>query len=143
MWTLIDRMLHRILRKVLFLVMSSFVALGALGVAAGAFYYWLLEFMSRPAALASLALVMLIIAAAFLFAARGGKRTKKVRKSITPESPAAIPALAAMATEAAGDAVRADPLGSMLSASALGFILESRPEIDQALMQQIMRQFTR
>jgi len=31
----------------------------------------------------------------------------------------------------------------MLGAGAIGFILESRPDLDHALVQQVLRQFTR
>ena len=67
------------------------------------------------------------------------------RRIIQPAAAAPVagiaPNLMAMASDLAGDAVKADPLGAMLGAGAAGFILETRPDLDHALIQQVLRQF--
>ncbi len=137
----IDRLTDRLVRQAILWAMSACLALAAAGVGAGALYVWLLDWMTQPQALGLVALVLAIVALGLGIAAQNAaKRPQGPFKTICAGS---IPALAAMATEAAGEAVKADPLGAMLGASAIGFILESRPDLDHTLIQQALRQFMR
>lgn len=138
----LDRLTDRIARQVILLAMAACLCLAAIGFAAAALYYWLLAWMLQPQALGLVALVLLIVALVLALAAqRSSKRI--VAKTAHSDLASGIPALAALASDAAGAAVKADPLGAMLGAGAVGFILESRPDLDHALVQQILRQFVR
>ena len=137
----LDRLTDRIARQVILLAMSACLVLAAIGFAATALYYWLLAWMPQPQALGLVALVLLIVALILAVAAQRG--SKRVAKAPANNLAGGIPALAALASEAASSAVKADPLGAMLGASAIGFILESRPDLDHALLSQMLRQFTR
>lgn len=138
----IDRLTHRFARQAVLLVMSSFLALAAAGVAAAALYYCLLRWMSQPEALGLVALILLIASLLLAMVARGTRKGGAVKTADAQEA-AGFPAVAAVAGEMASNAVKADPLGAMLGAGAIGFILESRPDLDHALLQQVLRQFTR
>jgi hypothetical protein len=97
--------------------------------------------MTQPQALGLVALVLAIAALSLGIAAQSA--AKRAPKAAGSDLAGGIPALAAMAAEVAGDAVTADPLGALLGAGAIGFILESRPDLDHALVQQMLRQFIR
>ena len=139
----LDRLTDRIARQAVLLAMSACLVLAAIGFAAAALYYWLLAWMAQPQALGLVALVLLIVALVLALAAQRSSKRATVAKAAHSELAGGIPALAALASDAAGAAVKADPLGAMLGASAIGFILESRPDLDHALVQQILRQFVR
>lgn len=144
MFAAIERVAAKLARQVVLLAMAGCLVLAAAGVAAAALYYWLLAWMTQPQALGLVALVLLIVALIFAVAATTKSRIKPAHQAGEATGLAGgIPALAALASEAAGTAVKADPLGAMLGASAIGFILESRPDLDHALVQQVLRQFTR
>nr|WP_298689387.1 hypothetical protein [uncultured Dongia sp.] len=143
MFASIDRLTGRLARQAILLVMSACLSLAAAGMAAAALYYWLLDWMPQPQALGLVALVLLILGLILAVAAQGGKKSKVAAQAAQSNVATGIPALAAMASDAASAAVKADPLGAMLGASAIGFILESRPDLDHALLQQVLRQFTR
>jgi hypothetical protein len=136
----IDRLTDRVIRRLISFVVAACLGLAAFGVALAALYYWLILWMTAPAALV---IVSLILAIAALALARIGMGGSKAAKAV----PAAglptdmMPGLMAAASNIAGDAVRADPLGAMLGAGAAGFILETRPDLDHALIQQVLRQF--
>ncbi|WP_374649730.1 hypothetical protein [Dongia sp.] len=140
MMAAIDRLTDRILRRLLFLGMAGCLCLGAIGVGAASLYQWLLAWIPAAAALAIIALLMLVAGLLLMRVALGARRRPIPAKVAAP---ADMPALIALAGDLAGDAVKADPLGSMLGASALGFILESRPDLDHALVHQILRQWAR
>ena len=137
----IERLTERLARQAILLALSACLAIAAAGMAAAALYFWLLAWMPQPQALGLVALVLLIGALVFLLAATGAGRKPKAVQGW--QAAVGIPALAGLVSEAAGNAVRADPLGAMLGAGAVGFILESRPDLDHALLQQVLRQFTR
>ncbi len=139
----IERLTDRLARQAVLLAMSACLAIAAAGMAAAALYFWLLAWMPQPQALGLVALVLLIAALVLALAAKGSSKGKAAQAAQAGAASAGLPALAALASEAAGDAVRADPLGAMLGAGAIGFILENRPELDHALVQQVLRQFTR
>lgn len=139
----IERLTDRLARRAILLAMSACLAIAAAGMAAAALYFWLLAWMPQPQAFGLVAVVLLIAALILALAAAGGRKAKVAQAAQLGGAGAGLPALAALAGEAAGDAVRADPLGAMLGAGAIGFILESRPDLDHALVQQVLRQFTR
>ena len=134
----IDRLTDRVIRRVVLLTLAGCLGLAAIGVAHAALYYWLILWMSVPAALLIVATVLVILALALARIAVGKPSAKPAAAA-----PAAgiAPNLMAMASDLAGDAVKADPLGAMLGAGAAGFILETRPDLDHALIQQVLRQF--
>jgi MFS family permease len=135
----IDRLTDRVIRRVVLLFLAGCLGLAAVGVALASLYYWLILWMTVPAALLIVALLLTIIA---LILARVSA-AKTSAKVVADTSPAAAmgPNLMAMASDLAGSAVKADPLGAMLGAGAAGFILETRPDLDHALIQQVLRQF--
>lgn len=138
----LDRLTDRIARQVVLLAMSACLGLAGLGVAAAALYYWLLDWMTQPQALGLVAVVLLIVALVLAVAGQRGMRSRP-KPQLAEGLAGSLPGIAGMAVEAAGNAVKADPLGAMLGAGAIGFILESRPDIDQTLVQQVLRQFMR
>jgi hypothetical protein len=138
MFRSIDRLTDRVIRRVVLFALAGCLGLAALGVALAALYYWLILWMSVPAALLIVALLLVIAA---LVTARLAIGAKPAKVSASAEANAIVPGLVAAAGDLAGDAVRADPLGAMLGAGAAGFILETRPDLDHALIQQVLRQF--
>ncbi len=135
----IDRLTDRVIKRVVLLTLAGCLGLAAIGVAHAALYSWLILWMSVPAALLIVATVLVILALGLARVAVG----KPSAKPVVAASPVAglAPNLMAMASDLAGDAVKADPLGAMLGAGAAGFILETRPDLDHALIQQVLRQF--
>lgn len=135
----IDRLTDRVIRRVVLLILAGCLGLAALGVASASLYTWLILWMTVPAALLIVATLLTILALGLARIATG----KQSAKSAAAASPAAAlaPNLVAAASDLAGEAVKADPLGAMLGAGAAGFILETRPDLDHALIQQVLRQF--
>ncbi|MDY0873631.1 hypothetical protein [Dongia rigui] len=131
-------MADRVIRRVVLLFLAGCLGLAAIGVASASLYYWLILWMTVPAALLIVALVLLI-SALLLARFSATKEPANVPASAAPAA-ALGPNLMAMASDIAGQAVKADPLGAMLGAGAAGFILETRPELDHALIQQVLRQ---
>lgn len=138
----IDRLTDRVLRRLVLAGLAACLGLGAIGVAAAALYQYLLGWMLPPAALGIVALSLAIIALVLARFAQGQSVPKRTAALPFPAAEG-MPALIAAAGDMAGEAVKADPLGAMLGAGAMGFILESRPDLDHALVQQVLRQFTR
>jgi hypothetical protein len=143
----IDRLTDRVLRRLVLAGLAACLGLGAIGVAAAALYQYLLGWMLPPAALGIVALSLAIIALVLARMAQGpsnsGLANPKRVASASGTATDGMPALIAAAGDMAGAAVKADPLGAMLGAGAMGFILESRPDLDHALVQQVLRQFAR
>lgn len=139
----LDRLTDRIVRQVILLAVCACLVLAAIGFAAAALYYWLLDWMTQPQALGLVALVLLMVALILALAAQSSSRRAGAARAAHSDAAGGIPALAALASDAASAAVKADPLGAMLGAGAIGFILESRPDLDHALVQQVLRQFMR
>lgn len=136
----IERLSDRLMRRFLLLGLAACLALGALGVGAAGLYQWLLVWMLPAASLGVVALVLLALALLLMAAAL--LDTRAPRPVTLPEAESnSVAALMAAAGDIAGDAVRADPLGAVLGAGALGFILENRPDLDHALLNQFLRQF--
>ncbi|MBI2255619.1 MAG: phage holin family protein [Proteobacteria bacterium] len=141
---LTDRVTDRVVRRVVLLALVGCLGLAAFGVALAALHYWLVLWMSQPAALLIVALLLTIAAlgcARLAMGARSAKTTPGKTTLESAETDALAPSLVAAASDLAGEAVRADPLGAMLGAGAAGFILETRPDLDHALIQQVLRQF--
>jgi len=132
----IDSLTDRVIRRVVLFALAGCLGLAAWGVALAALYSWLILWMSNPAALLGVALLLAITALGAARLAAGTKPTK----AATPTANPLVPSLVAAAGDLAGEAVRADPLGAMLGAGAAGFILETRPDLDHALIQQVLRQ---
>lgn len=136
----IDRLTDRVLRRLVLAGLAACLGLGAIGVAAASLYQYLLDWIRPSAALGIVALSLAIIALVLVRIAQSNpKRTAASPLPVTD----GMPALMAAAGEMAAEAVKVDPLGAMLGAGAIGFILESRPDLDHALVQQVLRQFAR
>jgi hypothetical protein len=140
MFASIDRLTERIMRRLMLLGLASCLALGAMAMGTAALYQWLLNWMQPAAALGFLALVLV---AAALVLVRLSVRSARTKTSAQSTPIAAGPSQFDVAGNAAVDAVKADPLGAMLGAGAIGFILESRPDLDHALFQQVLRRLSR
>ncbi|WP_374309254.1 hypothetical protein [Dongia sp.] len=138
----IDRLTDRVLRRLVLAGLAACLGLGAIGVAAASLYHYLLDWMRPAAALGIVALSLAIIALVLARIAQAQSSPKRVA-AVQGATMDSMPALVAAAGDMAGEAVKADPLGAMLGAGAMGFILESRPDLDHALVQQVLRQFTR
>lgn len=135
----IDRLTDRVIKRAVLLILAGCLGLAAIGVAAASLYYWLILWMTVPAALLIVATLLAIFALG-LARVGVGKPSAKTAASAAPAA-ALAPNLMAVASDLAGEAVKADPLGAMLGAGAAGFILETRPDLDHALIQQVLRQF--
>jgi MFS family permease len=135
----IDRLTDRVIRRVVLLLLAGCLGLAAIGVALASLYYWLILWMTVPAALLAVALLLTIIA--LVLARLSAAKPSAKAAAATSQAAAVGPNLMAMASDLAGTAVKADPLGAMLGAGAAGFILETRPDLDHALIQQVLRQF--
>lgn len=135
----IDRLTDRVMKRAVLLILAGCLGLAAIGVAAASLYYWLILWMTVPAALLIVA-TLLAICALGLARVGVGKPSAKTAATAAPAT-ALAPNLMAVASDLAGEAVKADPLGAMLGAGAAGFILETRPDLDHALIQQVLRQF--
>jgi hypothetical protein len=134
----IDRLTDRVIRRVVLCALAGCLGLAAMGVALASVYFWLTLWMSVPAALLMVALLLTIAA---LSAARLAAGTAPTKAASPAATNTLVPNLVAAAGDLADEAVRADPLGAMLGAGAAGFILETRPDLDHALIQQVLRQF--
>lgn len=135
----IERLSDRLMRRFLLLGLAACLALGALGVGAAGLYQWLLVWMLPAASLGVVALVLLALTLLVLAAVLIDARTPRPATLQAAEADF-VSALTTTVGDIAGGAVRADPLGAVLCAGALGFILESRPELDRALLRQLLRQ---
>jgi len=135
----IDRLTDRVMKRAVLLILAGCLGLAAIGVAAASLYYWLILWMAVPAALLIVATLLAIFALG-LARVGVGKPSAKTAATAAPAT-ALAPNLMAVASDLAGEAVKADPLGAMLGAGAAGFILETRPDLDHALIQQVLRQF--
>ncbi len=137
----IDRLTNRVIQRVILYALATCLGLAAFGVALAALYHWLIFWMPIWAALGIVALILTIAA---LGIAQAAMKKVVAKQAIPPSSIPTndlLPGLMAAASNIAGDAVRADPLGAMLGASVAGFIMETRPDLDQGLIQQVLRQF--
>lgn len=137
----IDRLTNRIIQRVILYALATCLGLAAFGVALAALYHWLIFWMSIWAALGVLALILTISALGFAQAAMKRAVVKPAIPASAVPTTDLLPSLMAAASDIAGDAVRADPLGAMLGAGAAGFIMETRPDLDHGLVQQVLRQF--
>ena len=135
---LTDRLTDRVIKRVVLFALAGCLGLAALGVALAALYHWLILWMSISAALGTVALLLAIAA---LATARHAAGKPSAKASATAQTETAMPSLMAAAADLAGEAVKSDPLGAVLGAGAAGFILETRPDLDHALIQQVLRQF--
>lgn len=135
----INRLTDRVIRRVVLLSLAGCLGFAAIGVGLASLFTWLILWMTVPAALLIVATILAILALGSARIALG----KASAKPVVDPSPVAglAPNLMAMASDLAGEAVKADPLGAMLGAGAAGFILETRPDLDHALIQQVLRQF--
>lgn len=138
----IERLTDRVMRRLVLAGLATCLGLGAVGVAAASLYQYLLAWMLPPAALGIVALTLAILALILGRIAQGPAIPKRTTSSAGVGT-VGMPAVIAAVGDVAGEAVKADPLGAMLGAGAMGFILESRPDLDQALVQQVLRQFSR
>lgn len=137
----IDRLTNRIIQRVILYALATCLGLAALGVALAALYHWLIFWIPIWAALGIVALILMIAALGFARAAtRKPDAQAAIPASAVPTNDL-LPGLMAAASDIAGDAVRADPLGAILGAGAAGFIMETRPDLDHGLIQQVLRQF--
>lgn len=136
----IDRLTDRVIRRVTLSVLAAGFGVASFGTALAALYYWLILWMSISEALIAVALLLCVAALLIARFAVAKPPTKLVTEAV-PSQNNLISGLLSSAGNIANDAVKADPLGAMLGAGAAGFILETRSDIDQAVIHQILRQF--
>ena len=136
----IDRLTDRVIRRVTLSVLAAGFGVASFGTALAALYYWLILWMSISEALIAVALLLCVAALLIARFAVDKPPTKLVTEAV-PSQNNLISGLLSSAGNIANDAVKADPLGAMLGAGAAGFILETRSDIDQAVIHQILRQF--
>jgi hypothetical protein len=131
----------RILRKLVLALLAGILALSALGIGLAAFYLWMLAALTPPAALAVVASILAVLASAAAFAMHGRRRTRvspSLGQSLTPGL-AALPEAADMVRRA----VVADPRGAVLGAVAAGYIMETGPTVDMAVLGRVLAQMQR
>ncbi|WP_374383207.1 hypothetical protein [Dongia sp.] len=136
----IESLSDRLMRRFLLLVLAACLGLGALGVGAAALYQWLLLWVMPAAALGLVALALALLATGAGILALRGRKALPANAPLSAGETGPAARLMATAGDIAGDVVRADPLGAVLGAGALGFILEGRPDLEQALVGQFLRQ---
>lgn len=133
----------RMMRKLSLGLMAGLLALAALAVALSALYLWLLAVIAPPAALGIVAGILAILAVA----AWGLAHWRVPASGAAPEADKSSSPDIAMALPETADIIRraviADPRAAMLGAVAAGYVVDSSPGMDIAMLNRIIGQMQR
>ncbi|WP_374371204.1 hypothetical protein [Dongia sp.] len=136
----LEGMGERVLRKLILAMLAGILALAALGIGLAAFYLWMLASLTPAAALAIVAAILAVLALAALIGLT--YRRRPAPPSLGPSISAGLAGLPE-AAEMVRRAVAADPRGAVLGAVAAGYIVESGPALDAAVLSRLLAQIQR